>query len=79
MVVLVKIEVGVHILKDRKHNSPDDVPSCNLKELAFELAEPISIIFNESLQSGTVPATWEDSNITTIPKTQPPTCKRHWI
>ena len=39
-----------------KAHGPDNVPSRILKEFAFELAEPISIIFNQSLQSGTVPA-----------------------
>ena len=57
-----------------KAHGPDNVPSRILKECAFELAEPISIIFNESLESGTVPAIWKDSNITPIPKTQSPTC-----
>ena len=58
-----------------KAHGPDNVPSRILKEFAFELAEPISIIFNESLQSGTVTAIWKDSNITPIPETQPPTCE----
>ena len=58
-----------------KAHGPDNVPSRILKEFAFELAEPISIIFNESLQSGTVPAIWKDSNITPMPKTQSPTCE----
>ena len=58
-----------------KAHGPDNVPSRILKEFAFELAEPISIIFNESLQSGTVPTIWKDSNITPIPKTQSPTCE----
>ena len=43
-----------------------------VKEFAYELAEPITIIFNTSLRSGTVPAVWKESNIIPIPKIQSP-------
>ena len=46
------------------------MPCRILKEFAYELAEPVTTIFNASLASGIVPAIWKDSNITPIPKIQ---------
>ena len=57
-----------------KAQGPDNVPCRILKEFAYELAEPVTTIFNASLASGIfVPAIWKDSNITPIPKIQSPT------
>ena len=50
--------------KPFKAHGPDDVPCYIVKEFAYELAEPVTTIFNESLKSGIV---------TPIPKVQPPT------
>ena len=49
---------------------PDNVPCRNVKEFAYELAEPITTIFNTSLQSGVVPVVSKVSNIIPIPKVQ---------
>ena len=56
-----------------KAQGPDNVPCRILKEFAYELAEPVTTIFNPSLASGIVPAIWKDSNITPISKIQSPT------
>ena len=53
----------------------DNIPSRILKNFAFEPAEPVSIIFNESLQSGIVSTLWKDYNIIPIHKTQPRACE----
>ena len=42
---------------------PDNIPSRILKEFAYELTEPITLLFSTSLPSGQVPALWEDSTI----------------
>ena len=56
-----------------KAQGTDNVPSRIVKEFAYELAEPVTTIFNTSLASGIVPAIWKDSNITPIPKNHSPT------
>lgn len=45
---------------------PDGVPSSFLKKLGYELALPLSILFNESLSSGIFPAVWKSSHIIPI-------------
>ena len=47
---------------------PDHIPARLIKEFAYELAEPLTFIFNESLMSETVPEIWKDSYITPVPK-----------
>ena len=61
------------VVQPFKAQGPDNVPCRILKEFAYELAEPVTTIFNASLASGIVPAIWKDSNITPIPKIQSPT------
>ena len=57
-------------IKPSKAHGPDSVPCLIVKEFAFELAEPITTIFNTSLRSGIVPVVWKESNIIPIPKIQ---------
>ena len=53
----------------------DRIPNRIIKEFAYELAEPVCTIFNESLSSGSVPSDWKDASIIPIPKTQPACCE----
>ena len=55
-------------LNTSKTCGPDRIPARIIKEFAFELAGPLTSIFNESLTSGIVPAIWKDSYITPVPK-----------
>ena len=59
-------------LQTTKESGPDDIPPCVLHKFAYELADPITKIFNASLSSGKVPALWKVSNITPIPKIPQP-------
>ena len=54
-------------LRTNKAMGPDNIPSRMLKEFAYELTEPITLIFNTSLFSGEVPALWKESTIIPIP------------
>lgn len=55
-------------LKSQKAMGPDNIPPRLLKEFAYELAEPITDLFNLSLSSGIFPDTWRCANVIPIPK-----------
>ena len=55
-------------LRTNKAMGPDSIPPRILKEFAYELAEPVSSIFNTSLSSGLVPVLWKDYSVIPIPK-----------
>ena len=59
-------------VKANKAMGPDSIPPRIIKELAYELAEPVTKIFNTSLSTGEVPFLWKCSNITPIPKVKQP-------
>ncbi|XP_072042974.1 uncharacterized protein [Amphiura filiformis] len=56
----------LHNINPKKASGPDGVPSVILKELSKELAPPLSHIFQQSLDTGDVPADCLIANITAI-------------
>ncbi|KFQ45587.1 RNA-directed DNA polymerase from mobile element jockey, partial [Nestor notabilis] len=65
--------VGKDQVQDRLKNldvhksmGPDEIHSWVLKELANEVARPLSIILETSWQTGEVPDDWKKGNVTPI-------------
>ena len=55
-----------------KAPGPDNIPNWLLKEMAPFIAEPISAIFNASIQQSCVPRRWKLANTVPVPKVHPP-------
>ena len=53
-------------LKPGKASGPDRIPNRVLKELADELAPPLSALFNQSLESGCIPDDWSKAYVSPV-------------
>ena len=51
---------------------PDGISSLLLKSMASTISLPLSLIFNQSITSGSLPSSWKHSTVSPIPKTSPP-------
>ena len=58
-------------LNIRKSTGPDGLSSFFLKEVAVEIAEPLTKLYNISLQSGCIPLEWKHCNVTSVHKSGP--------
>jgi hypothetical protein len=56
-----------------KSPGPDGLPNWFLRDFAFAISEPVSHIFNSSVQNGVVPSLWKMANV--VPSTQNQTSK----
>ncbi|KFV15310.1 hypothetical protein N339_09364, partial [Pterocles gutturalis] len=61
-------QVQDHLMNLTVHKSmgPDEIHPWVLKEMAEEVAKPLSIIFEKTWQYGEAPAYWKRGNITPI-------------
>jgi len=55
-------------LNVRKSFGPDGISAHLIKELAAEIAPPLTFIYNKSLNSGMIPSLWKSSNVTPLHK-----------
>ncbi|BHF74856.1 hypothetical protein SprV_0501794400 [Sparganum proliferum] len=69
-VVLTKAIVQQELLKlkEAKSPGPDEIPAKLLKELVTELAEPLCLLFQASLDEGRLPPEWKTAWISPIHK-----------
>ena len=58
-------------LREDKSAGSDDMSPRLLKNISMEIAHPLTVIFNLSLQEGSVPLDWRTANITPIYKKGP--------
>ena len=70
---LQKIQVGVEEVKEQLGNlredkapGPDNMQSGVLREVAEQVSEMLTDIFNSSLESGQVPEDWRGANVTPL-------------
>ena len=61
-----------------KASGPDMIPAKVLKDTASELASVLALILQQSYDTGTLPTTWKDANVTPIYKSGPRTDPRNY-
>ena len=64
-------ELIIDVIRELSCNSaagPDGVPVTLLKKLSVELAKPLNILFNHSINTGEVPSTWKEAAVVPIYK-----------
>ena len=59
-------------LNASKAGHPEDIPIKIIKEFSFELAEPLTTIFNAGLQEGVFPSVRKTASIIPVPKVKNP-------
>uniref|UniRef100_A0A8C3FZL9 Reverse transcriptase domain-containing protein n=1 Tax=Chrysemys picta bellii TaxID=8478 RepID=A0A8C3FZL9_CHRPI len=67
-ITVSEVEAKLEQLNGTKSGRPDDFHPRILKELAQEIASPLAIIFNESVNLGAVPFDWRIANVVPISK-----------
>ena len=60
--------------KPRKASGPDGVPAKVINACAYELAEPLKLMFNRCLASGYIPSSWKHAELIPVPKKPQPSC-----
>ena len=58
-------------LKPGKSGGPDNIQPRLLKECAEQLAEPLTMLFNKTMQRGVIPDDWKQANVSAIYKKGP--------
>merc|ERR1712013_266654 len=67
----IETETVKRIIDDLKEHSacgPDGITTRVIKELRDELAEPLTVLFRKSMETGKIPGDWREANVTPIYK-----------
>ena len=51
-----------------KASGPDGITNRVLKELADQMAMPLSLLFNQSIEDGKIPTDWKEAYVSPVPK-----------
>ena len=62
------VEIKLRKLDASKAKGPDQIPPKILKELSSVIAEPLTSLFNQSIQEGIVPNDWRNAEVVAIYK-----------
>ena len=65
-VSLLELFAGHKSLKPNKAPGPDTIPARLLKELAYELAPVLAVIYEATLEQGCLSAEWKNANVVPI-------------
>ena len=68
MIAVSDVLAQLRKLDVRKATGPDGISAHFLRSAAEELANPLTYMFNLSLQSSTIPSAWKQSNVTPVHK-----------
>ena len=64
--MITPIAVKDKQLNNCKAQGPDGIPPRVLKEVSENLAIPLSILFNKSLEKGLIPADWKQAEVVAV-------------
>ena len=71
----------LHLLLDLKPNKapgPDKIPAHLLKELAYELATVLAVLYKATLEQSCLPTEWENANVVPIFKKNDRACQLNY-
>ena len=73
--IQIHSDIVLHMLQHldtiQKLTGPNGISTRLLREVATEIAELLTYLYNFSLQSGSIPSDWKQSNVTAVYKHGP--------
>lgn len=61
-----EISKAIREMKENKTGGPDGIPSSFIKKIGISIVDPLEIIYNDSLTTGSIPNDWKTANVTAI-------------
>ena len=64
----IEVQARLSELNVEKSMGPDQIPACVLKNCKHELATPLALLFNKSIEESALPQDWRDADVLPILK-----------